>query len=207
MIRETLKFKFENTMKTGHILASLLLIVSTPSLTRADILLGAPGVIAGAKIATKVPFKIDYKIRNSYKFIFSGVEAKGDTLGAPGSSGTKGNGGQFHLKAAVSAGSGCHTTETVGQIEFRDIQDYNTAPLQTVLITPAAVFTATTSPIDIEISWQAGGNAHKPNGMFNILGEYQKDPPIPTGSLTFATGEWILEESPNPEGVATIERE
>lgn len=171
---------------------------------KADILLGAPGLAPGTRIATKVPFKIDYSLPGSYKFIFAGIEARGDTLGAPGSSGTKGNGGQFHLSATVS-GPGC--SEREGKIEFRNVQDYNTAPLKTIPLAPVAVFKATTTPITINIEWKGNGNAHKPNGIFNILGEYQKDPPIPTGSLNFSVGRWILEENPNPEGVATIVRE
>lgn len=201
------KFKIENAMKPQLLLFSLFSALSFVQFAQADILLGAPGVTAGTRIATKVPFKIDHQLSDAYKFVFSGIQAKGDTLGAPGSSGTNGNGGQFHLKASVSGGSGCNTSEKVGQIEFRNIQDYNTAPLKTILISPVAVFKATTAPIDIDITWQGGGNAHKPNGIFNVLGEYQKDPPIPTGSLTFATGEWILEDSPNPEGVAKVVRE
>lgn len=192
-------------MKLSPLLLTGLGLIWITSAVQADIMLGAPGVIAGTRIATKVPFKIDHTISNTYKFIFSGIEAKGDTLGAPGSSGTNGNGGQFHLKASVKVGNG--SGERAGQIYFRNIQDYNSSPLQTLLITPEAVWKATTSPINVNITWQGGGNAHKPNGIFNILGEHQKDPPIPTGSLSFITGNWILEESPNPEGTATVTRE
>ncbi|MEN3943769.1 hypothetical protein WJU23_20885 [Prosthecobacter sp. SYSU 5D2] len=175
------------------------------SAAHADIMLGAPGITAGTRIATKVPFKIDHTITNTYKFVFSGIEAKGDTLGAPGSSGTNGNGGQFNLKASVTVGNG--SGERAGNLYFRNIQEYNSSPLQTLLITPPAVWKATTTPLNVDITWQGGGNAHKPNGIFNILGEHQKDPPIPTGSLTFITGNWILEDSPNPEGTATVTRE
>lgn len=192
-------------MKTHLLTICLIVTVLASSDTKADILLGAPGVPAGTRIATKVPFMINYTLPNSYKFIFSGIQAKGDTLGAPGSSGTNGNGGQFHLQATVSGDSG--GSERAGLIEFRDIQDYNSSPLQTILISPVAVFKATSSPITINLQWKGNGNAHKPNGIFTILGEYQKDPPIPTGSLTFSTGSWILEESPNPEGAVTIFRE
>jgi len=191
-------------MKIHLFSVSLLSVSLAISTANADIMLGAPGVTAGTRIATRVPFKIDHTISNSYKFIFSGIEAKGDTLGAPGSSGTNGNGGQFHLKASVSVGS---SNERAGNLEFRNIQEYNSSPLKTILVTPAAVWKATTNPITINITWQGGGNAHKPNGIFNILGEYQQAPPIPTGSLQFLTGEWILEDSPNPEGTATIVRE
>lgn len=192
-------------MKLCPLVLSLLTIGCLFHSAHADIMLGAPGVIAGTRIATKVPFKIDHTISNTYKFIFSGIEAKGDTLGAPGSSGTNGNGGQFNLKASVKVGNG--SGERAGNLYFRNIQEYNSSPLQTLLITPAAVWKATTTPITVDITWQAGGNAHKPNGIFNILGEHQKDPPIPTGSLSFITGQWILEDSPNPEGVATVTRE
>ena len=191
-------------MNTPTLLTSLAALAFMASGAHADIMLGAPGVAAGTRIATKVPFKIDFRITNSYKFIFAGVEAKGDTLGAPGSSGTNGNGGQFHLKATVAVGS---NSSRVGQLDFRNIQEYNSSPLKTVLITPSAEFKATTNPINVDITWQGGGNAHKPNGIFNILGEHQKDPPIPTGSLTFMSGQWILEDSPNPAGTATVTRE
>lgn len=171
---------------------------------RADILLGAPGVSAGTCIATKVPFQIDYSLPNSYKFIFSGIQAKGDTLGAPGSSGTKGNGGQFNLQAFVSTTG---SNARAGLLNFRNVDDYNTCPLTTLLISPAAVFKADTAPITVNLRWMGGGNAHKPNGTFNILGEYQKDPPIPTGSLKFNTDGLILLNSANPEGTVTITRE
>lgn len=191
-------------MKTSFLLSCLLAAALASPSAKADILLGAPGVPAGTRIATKVPFKISYTLSNSYKFIFSGIQAKGDTLGAPGASGTNGNGGQFHLKASVSGGG---ASERAGQIEFRDIQDYNLSTLQTLLISPIAVFQATTTPISINLEWSGQGNAHKPNGIFNILGEYQKDPPVPTGSLAFSSGAWILLESPNPEGTVTIVRQ
>lgn len=187
-----------------HILTGLSLICIIPT-AQADIMLGAPGITAGTRIATKVPFKIDYTITNTYKFIFSGIEAKGDTLGAPGSSGTNGNGGQFNLKASVKLGNA--SGERAGNLYFRNIQEYNSSPLKTLLITPSAEFKATTTPINVDVTWQGGGNAHKPNGIFNILGEHQKDPPIPTGSLSFITGNWILEDSPNPQGTATVTRE
>lgn len=197
----------ENPMKTQCLFATLFLSALTPLKTQADILLGAPGVIAGTRIATKIPFKIEYQLANCYKFIFAGIQAKGDTLGAPGSSGTNGNGGQFHLQATVSGSSGCSTSERVGVIEFRDIQDYNTSPLQTILISPSVTFKATNSPINIHLEWKGNGNAHKPNGIFNIVGEYQKDPPTPTGSLSFDVGRWTLADNPTPDGVVSVIRE
>lgn len=175
-------------------------------ISRADITLGAPGVPAGSKVATAVPFKTSVTLGNSYKFVFVGTEAKGNTAGAPGSSGTNGNGGQFHVSATVTTSS----KSKVGNIEFRDVQDFNTAPLKTILNTPAEVYRATTTPINIGIEWKGEGNAHKPDGIFNIIGEYQKAPPIPTGSLTFPVGDWMLVPPgtpANPNGTVKIVRE
>ena len=96
----------------------------------------------------------------------------------------------------------------VGKLEFRNVQDYNTAPLESLLISPAAIFKATTTPITIGIEWAGQGNAHKPNGKFEVLGEYQKHPPVPIGSLYFEVGEYMLVAAGSkPDGVATIERE
>lgn len=174
---------------------------------RADIILGAPGVPVGTIIATKVPFQIEHQLSQSYKFVLSGIQAKGDTLGAPGSSGTKGNGGQFHLKADVWDNNQT-PKEHVGNLYFRDVQEFNTAPLQTLLVTPAAVFRATSYPINIYLRWQGNGNAHKPNGFFNLLGEYQKNPPIPVGSLLFNVGDYMLADpGVQPEGTAKIIRD
>lgn len=192
-------------MKNRLVCWQILLVVMGALTSRADILLGAPGLTAGTRVATKVPFKIDYSLPNTYKFIFSGIQAKGDTLGAPGSSGTSGNGGQFHLKATVSGEQS--SSARAGLIEFRDVQDFNLSPLKTLLISPAAVFQATTTPITINLQWSGQGNAHKPNGIFNIIGEYQKDPPVPTGSLNFGSGNLTLEGVTNPEGTVTIVRD
>lgn len=181
----------------------------SPQSGRADIALGAPGVPVGSQVATKVPFKNDLNLVNSYKFVFSGIEARGNTAGAPGSSGTQGNGGQFHVSATVSD-TGCGGSKVKeGKIEFRDISEFNMSPLKTLLISPEAVFRATTTPITVQLQWKGEGNAHKPNGTFNILGEYQKDPPVPTGSLNFAVGEWMLVTTgdQHPEGVVSIVRE
>lgn len=170
----------------------------------ADIQLGGPSVPVGAVVATKVPFKISYQLPNSYRFVFRGIEARGDTLGAPGSSGTNGNGGQFHLSATVSTSVG---SEKVGKIEFRDVQDFNVSVLQTLLITQA-VYKATTTPISVNLEWKGEGNAHKPNGFFNILGEHQVAPPVPVGKLEFAVGDMLLTAAGSqPPGTATITRD
>lgn len=201
-------FKNENLMKTS-LLRALPLILAAVSPALADIQCIAPGVPAGTVTATKVPFKLSYELKNCYKFVFSAIQAKGDTLGAPGSSGTQGNGGQFHLSATVSGGDTCSSPVKEGKITFRNVQDYNTAPLKTIVVSPGpTVFKATTRPIDIELEWAGQGNAHKPNGTFAIVGEYQKNPPVPVGSLNFPVGNWLLVSAgTQPAGVATITRE
>ncbi len=183
---------------------ALAMIALTGGTGFADIQLGGPSVPVGLVVATKVPFKISYQLPNSYRFVFRGIEARGDTLGAPGNSGTNGNGGQFHLSATVSTSVG---SEKVGKIEFRDVQDFNLSPLKTLLITEA-VYKATTSPISVSMEWAGQGNAHKPNGFFNILGEHQVAPPVPVGKLEFAVGDLLLTAAgTQPPGTATITRD
>ena len=179
---------------------NLLTLCSLAGAARADIALGAPGLTVPLT-ATQVPFKVDHQLSSFYKFIFRGIEAKGNTLGAPGSSGTNGNGGQFHVSATVSG-------SREGKIEFRDAQDFNTSPLKTLLLSPAVVWKATTAPISVELEWKGEGNAKKPDAVFNILGEYQKHPPKPVGSLSVLQGLFILGPSgAKPEGTAAIVRE
>jgi hypothetical protein len=156
-------------------------------------------------LAPKVPFKVNYNLVGFYKFVFAGIEAKGNTLGAPGSSGTNGNGGQFHVSASVSTPLGGIKE---GKLTFRDVQDFNTSPLQTINTNPAMVYRATVAPMNIAVEWKGEGNAHKPDGFFNILGESQKAPPPPVGSLNFAVGDYLLiEAGAQPIGVAVITRE
>ena len=69
------------------------LVLMLSGAAHADLTLAGPGVPPG-KLATKVPFKINYTVTHVYRFVFSGIEAKGNTHGAPGSSGTNGNGGR-----------------------------------------------------------------------------------------------------------------
>lgn len=194
-------------MKATATLCSLCITVMAASTVEADILLGAPtqAVPLGTRIATAVPFKVNYSLTDSYKFVFTGIQAKGDTLGAPGASGTSGNGGQFHLKGTVSTSS--NSSARAGLIEFRNVQDFNSSPLKTLLISPAVVFKATNTPITINLEWSGQGNAHKPNGTFNILGEYQKNPPAPTGSLNFASGQWAIQGIATPNATVSITRE
>ena len=126
-------------MRTQHVaLMVTALAVWAAPVSRADIALGAPGVPAGSQVATKVPFKTTVTLANAYKFVFSGIQAKGNTAGAPGSSGTQGNGGQFHVSATVSMPNKVKTDK----IEFRDVQDFNTAPLQRLLFTTDLTYRA-----------------------------------------------------------------
>jgi hypothetical protein len=184
-------------------LVMLLVLTAAASPAFADILLGGPGVPAGTVISTKVPFKFDFDLTNSYKFVMTGLEAKGDTLGNSG----KGDNKQFHLQATVYDNN-TSKKERTGSLYFRDIADFNSSPLQTLIISPSVVFKASNSPITIFIEWSGEGSAKKATGIFNILGEYQKDPPKPVGTLRFLTGDFLLlEPGVKPEGVATITRE
>jgi hypothetical protein len=192
--------------KNSLIIAAVAAAALVSHSAQADIALGAPGVPVGSQVATKVPFKNITTISNGYKFVFSGIEAKGNTAGAPGSSGTEGNGGQFHVSATVSMPNKIKTDK----IEFRDVQDFNTSPLQRLLFTTDLTYRAVDTPISVTLQWMGEGNAHKPDGIFNILGEYQKQPPVPTGSLNFAVGQWMLlppGTAQYPDGVVNIVRE
>lgn len=196
-------------MRTQHMaLIMTAMTVCAAPVSRADIALGAPGVPPASQVATAVPFSNTLTMNSSYKFVFTGIEAKGNTAGAPGNSGTNGNGGQFHVTATVSDNAGTPKTKSEA-ISFVNVAELNSSPLKTVLVTPTVVYRATTTPIAITFLWKGEGNAHKPDAIFNILGEYQKAPPVPTGSLNFAVGEWMLQtEGPQqPEGVVTIARE
>jgi hypothetical protein len=196
-------------MRTQHmaLIVTAMAVCAAP-ISRADIALGAPGVPAGSQVATGVPFTKSLTVTSSYKFVFTGIEAKGNTAGAPGNSGSNGNGGQFHVTATVSDNAETPKTKSES-LSFVIVAELNSSPLQTVLVTPTVVYRAITTPINITLQWEGQGNAHKPDAIFNILGEYQKAPPVPTGSLNFAVGEWMLQtEGPQqPEGIVTIARE
>src|SRR5688572_7300825 len=131
-------------MRTQHIaLIVTALAMGTAPVLRADVALGAPGVPAGSQVATKVPFSNTLTMTSSYKFVFTGIEAKGNTAGAPGSSGTNGNGGQFHVTATVSDNAGTPKTKSES-LSFVNVAELNSSPLQTVLVTPTVVYRATT---------------------------------------------------------------
>ena len=174
-----------------------------------DIALNAPGVPVGSQSSNAVPFRNTLTLPNCYKFIFSGTEARGTTTGAPGASGSQGNGGLVLFKAFVSAKGSCTPTTGAVQLTFTNIQTYNVSPLKTLTLVPSVAIVGTATPIDVDLVWQGEGNGKKPTGFFNILGEYQKAPPIPTGSLTFPDGTWELRKTklnPNPAGTALIVR-
>ncbi len=177
---------------------------------QADVALNAPGVPVGSQYATGVPFRNTFTLQQAYKFIFLGTETRGTTTGAPGSAQTSGNGGKVVYKAFVDAkGSGTSRTGAI-QLTFSDIETFNSSPLQTLLLSPAVSFVATATPIDVDLTWAAEGNGKRPTGFFNILGEYQKAPPIPTGTLNFPNGSWELKTSTsnsNPTGTVTIVRQ
>src|SRR3954469_4430426 len=115
---------------TAWLIAAL--AVSAAPVCQADITLGAPGVAVGSQKATAVPFKNTVVLASGYKFVFAGIQAKGNTAGAPGSSGTNGNGGQFHVSATVTTSG----KSKVGGLDFRDITDFNSSPLKTALNSP-----------------------------------------------------------------------
>jgi hypothetical protein len=192
-------------MRTKTLCMAAALLAGVVPLANADIVLGGPGVATGSQVATKVPFKNIVTLPSGYKFVFSGIAAQGNTAGAPGSSGTDGNGGQFHLTATVSMPDKIKTDK----IEFRDVQEYNASDWQCLMLTSENTYRATATPISVTLQWMGEGNAHKPDGIFNILGEYQAQPAAPTGSLNFAAGTWVLapEGSQYPDGVVNIVRE
>lgn len=193
------------TLQTTHRAIRLLLLLPALAATcsMADIILGGPGVPAGTVLSTKIPFKFEYVLPDSYKFVMTGLEAKGDTIGNTGKSDNK----QFHLQAVISDTNPSKKVRT-DHLYFRDIADFNSSPLKTLLVSPAVTFKASNYPITITIQWSGEGSAQKATGIFNILGEYQKDPPKPVGSLHFDAGDYILADpSVKPSGKATISRD
>ncbi len=187
----------------------LLCLQSVTDSARGNLALNAPGIALGSQSATFVPFRNTSTLLGCYKFIFLGTEAKGSTVGGQNSLGSKGNGGVINYKAFVSSKNSSTPPAQAIQLTFVDVATFNSSPLQTLLLCPAAVFTATTVPIDVDLVWQGDGSGKQPNGFFNILGEVQKDPPPPTGTLYFPNGMWELKSnSANsfPSGTATIIR-
>lgn len=176
---------------------------------RADVSLNAPGIAVGRQSATWVPFRNTDTLSSCYKFIFLGTEAKGSTSGSLSSSPPSGNGGLINYKAFVSAQKSSTPPAQAVQLTFRDVESFSSSPLQTLLLIPSVEFKATTTAIDVDLVWQGDGNGKQPSGFFNILGEYQKDPPAPTGTLYFPNGVWELKSAssdPIPKGTATIVR-
>ena len=91
---------------------------------------------------------------------------------------------------------------------FRDIATFNASPLKQLFLSPAEVFKAVDYPINMTLEWNGEGSAHNATGIFNILGEYQKDPPKPVGNIAFWSGNYILAyPGLKPKGIATVTRE
>lgn len=203
--REVQNFKVM-TIRSLSVCYFALLALQT---VRADVSLNAPGIAVGRQSASGVPFRNTDTLSDCYKFIFLGTEAKGSTSGSPGASSSKGNGGVINYKAFVSAKKSSTSPAQAVQLTFRNIETFNLSPLQTLLLNPSVEFKANTTAIDVDLVWQGEGNGKQPSGFFNILGEYQKDPPVPTGSLYFPNGAWELKSAssdPNPKGTATVVR-
>lgn len=192
-------------MKTPNVklLIHTLLALTMTSAARADIVLGGPGVPVGMMVATKVPFRPTYQLTNCYKFVMTGIEGKGDTVGNQG----KGNLKQFHISATVRDDNRSCKVKTA-HLYFRDIATFNASPLKQLFLSPAEVFKAVDHPINMTLEWNGEGSAHNATGIFNILGEYQKDPPKPVGNIAFWSGNYILAyPGLKPKGIATVTRE
>jgi len=192
-------------MKTPNVklLIHALLALTITSAARADIVLGGPGVPVGVMVATRVPFKPTYQLTNCYKFVMTGIEGKGDTVGYQGNGDLK----QFHISATVRDNNRSSKVKTA-HLYFRDIATFNASPLKQLFLSPAEVFKAVDYPITMTLEWDGEGSARNATGIFNILGEYQKDPPKPVGSIVFSTGKYILLSSGlKPAGTATVTRE
>lgn len=99
-------------------------------------------------------------------------------------------------------------TKSSCSVKFKDVTDFNSAPIKTTSIPTACVFRADKVPMKVTCTWQCDKTASKPDGVFNIIAEYQVDPPPPTGNLTFAVGSWLLVAAgTQPPGVAVVTRE
>lgn len=270
----------------------LLLATATPPWLHADCGLSAPGVAAGSQKATTVPFTKEFNLPPCYKFVYSGIEAKGNTNGGGGSGGNgngsgggnngNGNGndpsqhsssynsgynagynngcargyddgyndgrysrnsryrnhdddddryypwywghnsynrgyytgydygyapsydrgyingcnrnstGTLNFKCTVSDNRPQPTSKTCS-LQFKDVNEFNGSTAKNGVLSPVCVYKATTVPIVIKLTWKCEGSAPKPNGNVTILGEYQKDPPPPTGSLNFPVGDLMLQ--------------
>jgi hypothetical protein len=192
-------------MKTPNVklLIHTLLALTMTSAARADIVLGGPGVPVGMMVATKVPFRPTYQLTNCYKFVMTGIEGKGDTVGNQGNGDLK----QFHISATVRDDNRS-SKEKTAHLYFRDIATFNASPLKQLFLSPAEVFKAVDYPINMTLEWNGEGSAHNATGIFNILGEYQKDPPKPVGNIAFWSGNYILAyPGLKPKGIATVTRE
>ena len=190
-------------MKTPNVklLIHALLVLTITRADLGDVMLGGPGVPVGQMYASGASFSLTYSLLSSYKFVMTGLEAKGNVINY-----IKGDKNKYTLVATVSSSVGNSRT---ANLIFKDIATFNASPLISLPIAPAVIFKASNTPITFSLKWNSlEGSDKKASGTFNILGEYQKDPPKPVGSLIFSTGKFVL-NNPNakPSGTATITRE
>lgn len=117
--------------------------------------------------------------------------------------------GSVTFKCTVSDNRPVPTTKSCS-IQFKNVNEFNGSTVTNGKLSPVCVYKATTVPIVIKLTWKGEGSAPKPNGNVTILGEFQKDPPPPTGSLNFGVGDLMLQVeggATQPEAVAKIVRE
>ena len=152
--------------------------------------------------------------RPLYKFTFQGIE----TYGAGGGIPTDGKGYPIHFSATIKVVSGAaRDVINTESIVYNDITIFNNVSVDnkiTQKFDPAFVFEAEgTEPLVLEITFSSqiqGGKSSPvdPNGHFNIIGEFQRDPLKPIGSLKIPAGAYLLEGAdPYPELQTTIVRE
>ena len=165
------------------LLGKLLLGVGfmVPTWVWSDIKLNAPGQsgqLTHYLSVNTVPFEShnnesNFVILPVYKFVFRGVEASLTTSG----------GSNVHLQAMVQYVGQSNTKERIDLDLHKKNGTTNVFSGTTLLNTPIE-FRGNSGPVYIAVSWVGSGNVNKPDGFFNILGEYLPTPPKPTGSLS-----------------------
>src|SRR5690242_12027932 len=74
---------------------------ATPQV-QGDCVLNGPGISAGSQKATACPFQKEVSCQPCYKFVFNGMECKGNTSGGSGS----GNGSSYNPNGNAGSGNG-----------------------------------------------------------------------------------------------------
>jgi hypothetical protein len=170
-------------MKTPFYQLLVLAGISIPLTAFSDIKLNAPGQ-SGQTVnyltVNEVPFESHNNAENkvllpAYKFVLRGIEAQISTA--------DGGKSPLNMEAMVQYEGRPDTKERVDMTLKAKNGGSNTLTGQYILTTPME-FKGLTGPVNIIVSWVGAGNAKKPAGYFNILGEYQPTPPKPTGSLS-----------------------